>query len=995
MLDRVSTTSLQPFRLGFGGLIDRAQTRQFSFDGRLYSGHPGDTLASALLANGVRLVGRSFKYHRPRGFLSAGIEEPNGLAELHRGARREPNSPMTMVELHDGLEAHSQNRWPSLGFDVMSVNSLLAPILAAGFYYKTFMWPASFWERVYEPLIRRAAGLGRLSGKADPDHYEKATAFCDVLVVGSGPAGLMAARTAAQAGARVILCEADFELGGRLLADARTIDERPGAGWAASMEASLAGFPELRVMRRTTVFGAYDDGVYAALERVSDHMEQPRLHQPRQRLWRIEARRVVLAAGAIERPLVFGGNDLPGVMLAGAVRCYLNRHAVATGSRAVLFANNDDAARTAIQLAAAGVEVAALVDPRPEPSDLMRHAAQQSGAPLLSGSVVSRAVGGDRLRYVRIVAADGRRSRVSCDLLAMSGGWTPTLHLASQAGTNPVHDASIGSFIPGTPPAGMGIAGAASGRLTLADALADGQREGASAAEACGFSTAVGATAMRLETESVSQRPFPQGSHRGRAFVDFGNDVTVKDVELAEREGFRSVEQLKRYTTLGMAPDQGKTANVNGLALMAGLTGRSIAETGTTRYRPPFTPVTIGALGGSHRGKDFRPTRRTPTHDWASEQGAVFTEAGAWLRAQYYPKPGEDWLAAATREALAVREAVGFCDVTTLGKIELDGPDAARFLDRVYANTVSTLKPGRARYGLMLREDGFVLDDGTVARLSDQRFVLTTTTANAARVMGHLEFCAQVLWPQDAVQLASVTEQWAQVAIAGPASRNLLAGLVEPGFDLSNDAFPHMSAAEVTLRGGLRARLFRMSYSGELAYELAVPARFGDALVRHLSAAGGVPYGTEALAILRVEKGHVAGGELDGTVTAHDLGLGRMLSTKKDFIGRAMASRPALTDPGRKRLVGVRPVDRTARLRAGTHLLEPDGAATAAQDRGYLTSCVWSPSLGMWIGLALLADGPARIGTRMRAYDPVRAGDTPVEITEAVAVDPEGARLHG
>ncbi len=994
MLDRVINTS-QPFRLGLGGRIDRSQTLRFSFDGRAYFGYPGDTLASALLANGVRLVGRSFKYHRPRGFLSAGIEETNGLAELHRGARHEPNIQMTMAELHEGLEAHSQNRWPSLRLDVLSVNSLLSPMLAAGFYYKTFMWPASFWERVYEPLIRRAAGLGRLSREADPDAYEKATAFCDVLVVGSGPAGLMAARTAARAGARVILCEGDFELGGRLLADGRTIDGQAGAAWAASMEASLAAFPELRVMRRTMVFGAYDDGVYAAIERVSDHLARPRAHQPRQRLWRIEARRVVLAAGAIERPLVFGGNDLPGVMLAGAVRSYLNRHAVATGARAVLFVNNDDAARTAIQLAEAGIEVAALVDPRPEPSAPMRRAARISGAQLLSGSVVLRAVGGDRLRYVRIADAAGHRTMIHCDLLAMSGGWTPTLHLASQAGSNPVYDPEIGSFTPGAPPAGMGVAGAASGRLTLADALADGQREGASAAEACGFSPSPDAAVPVLEAETVTQSPLSPASRHGKAFVDFGNDVTAKDVELAEREGFRSVEQLKRYTTLGMAPDQGKTANVNGLSLMAGLTGRGIAETGTTRYRPPFTPVTIGALAGSHRGMDFRPTRRTPMHDWAAGQGAVFTEAGAWLRAQYYPRPGEDWLAAATREARAVREAAGFCDVTTLGKIEIDGPDAARFLDRVYANTISTLKPGRARYGLMLREDGFVLDDGTVARLSEERFILTTTTANAARVMGHLEYCAQVLWPRDAIQLASVTEQWAQVAIAGPASRELLASLIEPDFDLSNAAFPHMSVAEVTLRGGVRARLFRMSYSGELAYELAVPARFGDALARRLAAAGAMPYGTEALAMLRVEKGHVAGGELDGTVTAHDLGLGRMLSTKKDFIGRAMASRPALTDPGRKRLVGVRPVDRAARPRAGAHLVELHVEPTAAQDRGHLTSCVYSPSLGMWIGLALLADGPARIGTRMRAYDPVRAGDTLVEITGPVAVDPEGVRLHG
>jgi heterotetrameric sarcosine oxidase alpha subunit len=986
-------------RLAQGGAIDRSETLGFRFDGHLYLGHPGDTVASALLANGVRLVGRSFKYHRPRGILSAGPEEPNALVELRQGARREPNTRATTAELYDGLVARSQNRWPSLGFDVLSAGALAGPILAAGFYYKTFMWPASFWETVYEPLIRRAAGLGRAARAADPDGYEKAHAFCDLLVIGSGPAGLAAALAAGRSGARVILAEEDFRLGGRLMSDRRQIDGRDAALWLREAEAELAALPDMRVMRRTAVFGVYDGGTYGALERVADHLPEPPKHAPRQRLWRIVARRTVLAAGSIERPLVFGGNDLPGVMLAGAVRAYLNRFAVAPGRRAVVFANNDDAVRTVEDLAAASVAVRALVDPRPQVPAAVRAAVEAAGAEMLAGAVVLRADGGRQIQAVDIATADGRTLGLDCDLLAISGGWSPTLHLASHLGGKSVWDERRVAFLPGTPPPGMAVVGAAAGEFALAECLASGARAGAEAAVASGFAARpVSSTATDTESTAISPLWRVRDS-RGKAFVDFQNDVTAKDVALAEREGFRAVEHLKRYTTLGMATDQGKTANVVGLALMADSTGRTIAETGVTAFRPPYVPVAISALAGPHRGPHFRPVRLPPAHTWAAEQGAIFTEAGLWLRAQYFPRPGEtDWLETVNREVCAVRSGVGVCDVSTLGKIDIQGADAIELLERVYTNGWRTLPVGRARYGLMLREDGFVMDDGTTARLGPDHYLMTTTTANAARVFEHLEFCRQWLWPDLDVAIASVTDQWAQYAVAGPRSRDLLRRVIDPACDISNDAFPYGAAGEVTIAGGLPARLFRLSFSGELAYELAVPARYGDALIRRLMADGAdlgiVPYGLEALGAMRIEKGHPAGGELNGQTTAHDLGMGRLLSTKKDFVGRALAARPALTDRSRPTLVGLRPVDRAARLRAGAHLLPQDVPTTAAHDQGHVTSVAYSPTLGHWIGLGLLANGPARLGEIVRACDPIRRGEALVEVVPPVFIDPQGERLR-
>ena len=631
----------QQYRLPSGGLVDRSRTIWFEFDGQDFAGHPGDTLASALLANGVRLTGRSFKYHRPRGILTAGSEEPNALVELRTGPRREANTKATMVELYNGLEASSQNRWPSLNFDVMAINSLLSPVIVAGFYYKTFMWPAALWEKLYEPVIRRAAGLGRASDDADPDTYEKANAFCDVLVIGGGPAGLAAALSAARSGARVILADENFALGGRCIDDNAPINDEAPSEWVAAVEAELSQMKDVRIMRRTTVFGTYDGGTYGAVERVSDHLATAPLGRPRQRLWRIVAKQAVLASGATERPIVFGGNDLPGVMLAGAVRAYLNRYGVVPGQKAVVFGNNDSAATTVAELDRAGVEVVALVDCRPEPSELISGIASAAETRLISGGVITDAIGKKHVSGAIIRTRSGEEVKLDCDLIAVSGGWNPNIQLTTHLGGKPVWNDELSTFTPGVLPAGMSVAGSAGGTFGLRSALEAGSAAGSTAAATSGFKAAA-ISVPRAKYEGVSISPLWRvRATRGKAFVDQQNDVAASDVELSEREGFRSVEHLKRYTTLGMATDQGKTANVNALAIMAELTRKSIPETGMTLARPPYTPVALGAFAGHHRGKDFKATRLPPSYAWTKEQGGKFAETGLWLRPSYFSRPSE------------------------------------------------------------------------------------------------------------------------------------------------------------------------------------------------------------------------------------------------------------------------------------------------------------------------------------------------------------------
>ncbi|PWE33794.1 sarcosine oxidase subunit alpha [Maritimibacter sp. 55A14] len=979
----------QTNRIG-GRLIDRSRSLSFTFNGRAMQGHPGDTLASALLANGQQLVGRSFKYHRPRGIFSAGSEEPNALVQLRRGAAQEPNTRATVAELFDGLEATSQNHRGPLEYDLLAATDLLAPFLGAGFYYKTFMWPKSFWEKLYEPAIRSSAGLGRLSMEPDPDRYDHGYLHCDLLVIGAGPAGLSAAVAGGRAGARVILADEDFRPGGRLNAETLEIDGAPGHDWARTALAELAAMDNVRVLSRTTVYGAYDHGIYGALERMTDHLPASG-GKPRQVLWRIYAHRAVLCAGATERGIAFGNNDRPGVMLAGAVRAYVNRWGVAPGKRVAVFTNNDDGWRTATDLRAAGVDVAAVVDSRGDVTMSLDGARVETG-----GAIVDTA---GRKGLNRITLQNG--DRIEADCLAVSGGWNPNVHLTCHQRGRPTWRDDIAAFVPGGAlPPGMTVAGAAGGALTLAAALREGRETANTALEDLGF-TASREPAPKAEDEAAGITPFWHvAASRKRAWVDLQNDVTAKDVKQSHAEGFRSVEHLKRYTTLGMATDQGKTANVLGLAILAQAAGRSIPETGTTIFRPPYTPVPIGAFAGRARGRDFRPYRLTPSHKWATEQGATFVEVGMWLRAQWFARPGETgWRDSVDREVEMTRNSVGICDVTTLGKIDIKGRDAAEFLNRLYVNGFAKLSVGRVRYGLMLREDGIAYDDGTTARLGENHYVMTTTTANAVTVFRNMEFARQCLWPDLDVHLISTTDGWAQFAVAGPNSRNLLRKVVDAAHDISKDAFPFMACAEVTVCGGTPARLFRISFSGELAYEIAVPARYGDAMIRALMAAGeefgAIPYGTEALGVMRIEKGHAAGNELNGQTSAHHLGMGRMISRKKDCIGNAASERAELSREDGLRLVGLRPVDHGAKLDAGAHFIERgDASPSMASDLGWMSSVAYSPSLGHSIGLGFVRRGDARMGDIIRAYDPVRGKDTEVEIVSAHFIDPEGERLR-
>jgi heterotetrameric sarcosine oxidase alpha subunit len=991
------------FRLAAGGsAIDRARPLSFSFDGARMTGLAGDTLASALLANGVRVVGRSFKYHRPRGVFTAGPEEPNALVAMRRGARHEPNTRATMVELYDGLEARSQNRWPSLRFDLLGINDRLSPFFPAGFYYKTFMWPPKGWM-TYEHYIRRAAGLGIAPFERDPDRYEHQSAHCDVLVVGGGPAGLMAALTAGRSGARVILCDERAELGGSLLRENRTIGDEPGAVWVRRIAAELAALSNVRVLARTTAFGLFDHGMAALIERVADHLPVPPDFTPRQRRWTVRARQIVLAAGAIERPLIFAGNDRPGVMLASAARAYVHQYGVRPGSRAVVFANNDGGYRTVRDLAAAGLTVAALVESRVGEASVL--AERLEGVPVLTGHAVVAAHGRLGLTAVEVapLAEGSAIRRIECDLLAVSGGLTPTVHLHSHAGGKLAWDEARLCFVPSTGRATVRSVGAVRGAFGLGECLAEGARAGAEAAAAAGFAKPSGVAPPAVPDEPV--RP-PQAlwavpvraGRRGKRFVDIQDDVTVEDVGLAAREGYVSVEHLKRYTTLGMGTDQGKTANVNGLALLAQLRGEAIPAVGTTTFRPPFTPVTIGALAGREIGLHFMPIRRTAMHDWHVAQGAVMIETGLWMRPSCYPRAGETPAQAVKREAAHIRKAVGLVDVSTLGKIDVQGPDATEFLQRVYANAWASLPVGKARYGLMLREDGIVFDDGTTSRIGEQRYFMTTTTANAAAVLMHLEHLLQIVWPDLRVQVTSETEQWAAMALAGPQSRAVLARVVE-GLDVSDASLPFMGVREARI-AGMPARIFRISFSGELAYEINTPADHGRALWEALLAAGAgegiVPYGTEAMGVLRIEKGHVAGPELDGRTTPEDLGLGRLVSAKKpDFIGKHLRERPALGDPGRLRLVGLVPADGTSKLRPGAQIVAEPAPTLPGKSLGHIASAAFSPTLGHSVALALLSGGLARKGETLYAAYLLEGSTVPVKVVDPVFVDPEGKRLHG
>ncbi len=970
-----------PRRLPTGGRIDRSRALSFRFDGRSCTGHPGDTLASALLANGVRLVGRSFKYHRPRGVMTAGAEEPNALVLLEPGRFAEPNLRATEIELYDGLVAESVNRWPSLRFDLGAATGLASGLFVAGFYYKTFMWPPSWWNRIYAPAIRRMAGLARAPSEPDPELYEHRHAHCDILVVGGGPAGIAAAHAAAASGARVVLADERPRPGGSLLDRSARVGEEDGAAWAERM---LAGASAL-VLPRTTAFGYYDHNFVALAERLTDGLSpSERAGRPRQRIWHMRARRVVLATGALERPLVFPGNDRPGVMLAGAVSAYIHRYAVLPGGRAVFLANDDSVYAAAREFARHGGEVAALVDLRADSG------ADADGLTVLRGAVPLRTFGRGAVAGIEI-EANGSRRRIACDLVAMGGGWNPAVHLFSQSrGTLRWND-ELQTFVPGRSAQAERSVGAAAGRFDLEGCIAQGAEAGAVFARELGFEAPAPPAMPERPAAAPGALPASPRS-RGKAFVDFQNDVTAADVALARREGMHSVEHLKRWTTLGMATDQGKTSNVNGLALMAAGLGRPPAAVGHTTFRPPYTPVPFGALAGRHVGALADPVRRTPMQDWHETVGAVFEPVGQWLRARYYPRPGETMREAVARECRAVRESAGILDASTLGKIDIRGPDAAEFLNRIYTNGWKTLAVGRCRYGLMLGEDGMVFDDGVTTRTGEHRYLMTTTSGNAAAVLDWLEEWLQTEWPELRVYCTSVTEQWGTITVSGPEARALLAPLVED-IDLDSAAFPFLSMREGRI-GGAPGRIFRIAFTGELSYEVNLPWRRAAPVWERLVEAGAVPYGTEAMHVLRAEKGFiVVGHETDGTVTPVDLGMERMVSSRKDFIGRRSLARPDSQRADRKQLVGLLPEDPLEVLQEGAQIVEAPRGAPPVPMLGHVTSSYWSAAMERGFALALVKGGRSRHGDWVWAS--ATTGDSRVRIVDPVFYDPEGARLDG
>ncbi len=995
----------QPFRISGAGRLTPARSLRFTFDGKHLSGLAGDTLASALLANGVHLAGRSFKYHRPRGILSAGAEEPNALVGIERdSSRKTPNVRATVQELYDGLSAVSQNRWPSLSFDVGAVNDLASPMFSAGFYYKTFMWPKAAWKKLYEPKIRAAAGLGVAPDQADPDHYASRFAHCEVLVVGGGAAGIAAALAAAESGVRVILADEQAEFGGALRYETGAkIDGSDGWSWTQTAVARLAAMDNVRLLTRTTAFGYYAQNFVGLVERVGDHIARPDRHAPRERMWQVRAKRVVLATGAIERHMVFADNDRPGIMLASAARAYLNHYGVAVGKTVGVYTANDSAYHAALDLKKAGVNVAAIVDLRDNPAGPAVEEARALGIEINHGRAVTKVGGKLRVSSMTIEPKAGGSGRtVPIDALLTSSGWTPSVHLFSQSRGKVAFDEATKRFLPGTYAQDCVSVGACNGtdglEATVAEALDAGQKA-AKEAGAKGFK----APKVKVDAgEGWAGSMLGSGPGAGdgttvKAFIDFQNDVTAKDIRQAVHEGMRSIEHVKRFTTNGMATDQGKTSNMHGLAIAAETLGKPIPEVGLTTFRAPYTPVTFGSIVGHAKGKLFDPTRRTPIHPWAERQGAVFEDVGQWKRAWYFPKAGEDMHAAVNRECVTVRNAAGLFDASTLGKIEVVGPDAAKFMELLYTNPWEKLDAGRCRYGIMLREDGFIYDDGVVGRLAPDRFHVTTTTGGAARVMNMMEDYLQTEFPQLNVWLTSISEQWSVIAVQGPNSRKIIEPLVE-GIDMADEAFPHMSVREGRICG-VPTRLFRMSFTGDRGFEVNVPADFGEAVWEALWAEGqkngACAYGTEAMHVLRAEKGYIiVGQDTDGTVTPADASVDWAIGKrKKDFVGIRGLTRPDLVAPGRKQLVGLKTKDPKVVLEEGAQIVADPQQKIPMKMIGHVTSSYWSENCGRSIALALVVDGKSRTGDTL--YVPMPDRTIEVEVTGMVFYDPKGERLNG
>ncbi len=987
------------------GQIDRSKPVTFKFDGKDYQGYAGDTLASALLANGVHLVGRSFKYHRPRGVVTAGSDEPNALVEVHEGAGRfTPNTRMTLQEIYPGLTVTSQNRWPSLSFDGMAINDRLYMMFSAGFYYKTFMWPQSFWKKVYEPVIRQAAGLGKPPTENDSDNYTASYLHCDVLVVGTGAAGLAAALEAGRSGARTVVVDEHAMAGGSLLAgETTTIDGKSTADWACDTVAELEGMENVSLMTRTTAFGYYHENFVALVERLSDHLPPEAKPKFREKMWRVRAKEVVLAQGALERPLVFDGNDRPGVMLASAAQTFLHRYGVKVCHAPAVATSHDSAWRVAFSHHDAGMKPVAIIDTRAEVRTDLLDEAKRRGIPVRLSHTVVSTKGRLRVKSLHIAPVSGGKvgavERLSCDAVLMCGSWTPSLHLFSHTKGNLAWSDELESFLPGEKSEKCHIAGAGDGLWGFDAVLQSGADAGAAAASGAGFPMT--ATSYAVEHDDagtgVTHRELPTSGNPGkaRAFTDFQNDVTAKDVRLAVREGMRSIEHVKRYTTNGMATDQGKLSNMNGLVVAADALAKEPPKVGLTTFRPPYSPTTFGTFTNLARDEHFLVTRRTAIDNWAEEQGAVFEPVSLWRRAWYFPQPGESMHDAVNRECLAMRKSVGIFDASTLGKIDVKGPDAVEFMNRMYTNPWAKLGVGRCRYGLLLGEDGYIRDDGIIGRLAEDHFHVTTTSGGAPMVMNMMEDYLQTEWPDLKVWLTSITEQYSVIALHGPNARKVLEPFVE-GLDISEEAFPHMSVADCTICG-LRARLFRVSFTGEFGFEINIPSSHGREVWETLMEAGKtygiVPYGTEALHVLRADKGYIGvGQDTDGTVTPYDAGLGWAVGKKKpDFVGMRSLARPDLAAEGRKQLVGLLTKDPKTVLEEGAQIVDDHNQPVPMKMTGHVTSSYWSPTVGRSIAMALIENGHARLGEVVHIPMPDQVIEA--EITGAVFFDPDNTRL--
>lgn len=984
---------MKNFRSKKGSVINEEETIRFSFDGNEFSGFKGDTLSSALLANGIHLVGRSFKYHRPRGILSAGSEEPNAIITFDRGEGKiTPNVRATTLEIFNRLQSFSQNSYPNLKFDIGAFNNVFSIFFPAGFYNKTFMWPKSFWDKVYEPFIRNLAGLGPAPLSEDTDNYASCYGHCETLIIGSGPAGIAAALAASQTEGRVILVDEQSEIGGSLLSSSnKKIDNLSSEQWLSKALNTLKKSNNVKLMTRTTAIGYWHDNFVALSERLTDHLSQVPEGSAREQLHRIRARRVILAQGAIERPLVFNGNDRPGIMLSNAAQTYLNKYGVRVGDNISVFTSHDSAYETAFEMCDAKVNVSVIIDLRKEVNADLLAEANSRGIEVHLNSSISRTYGKLRINAFEVYSPiQNKKFIVKCDALIMSGGWTPSLHLWSHSKGSIKWDKSISAYIPDKANENVCCIGACNGNFGIEKALNEGN-----------------SVFNNNKKYVVQEQSFGSGvvlntipnylkKEKQKAFVDFQNDVTEKDISLAVQEGFKSIEHVKRYTTNGMATDQGKTSNLNALEIASREVGRSIEKVGLTTFRPPYTPTTFGTFVGYRDKELFDPVRKTPIDDWAVTNSAVFEPVGLWRRARFFPKNKENMDQAVARECKSTRDSLGIFDASTLGKIEIVGPDATKFMNLMYSTSWTSLKVGNCRYGLMLGEDGYIYDDGVVARIAHDRYHVTTTTGGAPRVFRHMEDYLQTEFNDLDVWLTSTTEQWAVIALNGPHARDILEPLIKD-IDLSADSFPHMSIREGNICG-IPTRLFRVSFTGELGFEINVPSNYGLALWKILMTEGAkyriTPYGTETMHVLRAEKGYIiVGQDTDGTVTPFDAGLGwAVAKKKKDFVGMRSLKRKDLVNGVRKQLVGLLTEDPLTVLAEGSQIVINPKQPKPMKMLGHVTSSYWSECLGKSIAMAVIEDGFNLMGTDI--YIPMPEDTIKAKVCKPIFYDPEGKRIH-